>query len=365
MKFKVILLLLCITICSIFSVSAHWADGIMEKFKNAYIIHGDENGNLLPDNFITRAETAKILSTFLYGLMILDTDGKQVYSFTDVNEGDWYYYSVGNLVLNEIMTGKSDTKFGVEDLVTREEAATIYYRIFQTSLPDRSISNSFSDDNDISSLAKEAVNILSENKIIQGYTDNSFRPKGNITRAEFLVILDKIYAEREISQPISIANVDKNNSTWKQEDIKNVIIGKGKSVMMKFDLPADIPYENVRDAYIYWMAIKADNMVGNDVPDFDVYPLKNEWISLEATWNDVNIYYNDKIYSENHTGFTYTNITPIVKKWLCGEMDNNGVILSTEDIGNIYFRTQYYNEIQNASHFYPCLRISYTPNYVD
>ena len=50
----------------------------------------------------------------------------------------------------------------------------------------------FSDSANVSGYAKDAVGTLSAKGIINGYPDNSFKPKNTVTRAETASILNNI-----------------------------------------------------------------------------------------------------------------------------------------------------------------------------
>ena len=52
-------------------------------------------------------------------------------------------------------------------------------------------SQNFSDTQQVSEWAQDAVNKASGHKIISGYPDNSFRPKANASRAEAVTVIAK------------------------------------------------------------------------------------------------------------------------------------------------------------------------------
>ncbi|MGE4283863.1 MAG: S-layer homology domain-containing protein, partial [Clostridia bacterium] len=77
----------------------------------------------------------------------------------------------------------ADTTFNI----TREEAATILYRI-KAGASD-SNSATFIDNDKISQYAEEAIANFAFNKIINGYEDGSFKPISNIKRGEAAKII--------------------------------------------------------------------------------------------------------------------------------------------------------------------------------
>lgn len=69
--------------------------------------------------------------------------------------------------------------------------------------------------------AKETIQELTEKEILTGYPDGSFKPDGNITRAEFSKILRISSGLELIEEDISIFN-DINDS-WDKKEIETLI----------------------------------------------------------------------------------------------------------------------------------------------
>ncbi|MBR1737207.1 MAG: S-layer homology domain-containing protein, partial [Firmicutes bacterium] len=91
---------------------------------------------------------------------------------------------------NNIVYGVSADKFAPEKNISREDTAAIIYRYMGISADTNA--KTFADSASISGYAKEAVGTLSSKGIINGYPDNSFKPKNTITRAETASILYNI-----------------------------------------------------------------------------------------------------------------------------------------------------------------------------
>lgn len=90
---------------------------------NKGIVMGS-NGEYKPNNPITRAQMAKIIS-LAYKLPVNDL---QDLTFVDVNQNDWFYKYVGALVENQITTGTTSTTFSPNKNVTRGQMAAFVYR---------------------------------------------------------------------------------------------------------------------------------------------------------------------------------------------------------------------------------------------
>ena len=178
---RVVGLLLLSTIVSGNTVMAfpdsidHWADIDIEKLAEDNILSGYEDGMFRPNDFITRAETSKVLTAALK-LNLLD---EGIISINDIDETHWSYNYVVTLAKSGIINGYPDGSFRPDQEITREEFSTLIYNILNMDISEEK------DFNDIDeSYANEAIKKLAGLSIISGYDDNSFRPTNNITRAE-------------------------------------------------------------------------------------------------------------------------------------------------------------------------------------
>lgn len=114
-------------------------------------------------------------------------------TFPDVRPGDWYYEAVAFATENGIMSGYTDTgKFGPADSLTREQFATVLYRM--SGSPDVSYQSMFPDVKD-GMYYSQAITWAAQNNIITGYTaTKKFGVGDYITREQIATILYR-YAE--------------------------------------------------------------------------------------------------------------------------------------------------------------------------
>lgn len=163
----------------------HWAQAVIEKWLDSGKASGYPDGSYKPDNNVTRAEFVKMVD----GIIDFNTKGEITYS--DVPATEWYYDYIG--IAQEIgyISGYSGGKFGPDDYITREQAASILARIQYLDGNAEGI-ESFNDKDEISSWAAEAVGAASKAGFISGYSDGSFRPSENLTRAEAVTMLDNV-----------------------------------------------------------------------------------------------------------------------------------------------------------------------------
>ncbi len=76
--------------------------------------------------------------------------------------------------------------------ITREEMIAVLVRAFEIKLRNEDIEITFEDKEKIAEWAKESVRIGSDNEIIVGYPDNTYKPQNDITRAEAFTIICKL-----------------------------------------------------------------------------------------------------------------------------------------------------------------------------
>lgn len=168
-------------------------DAVNYMYSNGYMTGAGEN-SFAPDAPMTRAMTVTTLYNISDGM-----GGTGDVEFEDVHETDDYYKDVRWAVSNKIAFGFSDTYFGPEDRISREQFMAMLYRCEQRNGggydDDEEYKLPYSDADEISEYALEAASWLNENNILTGYSDNTLRPKDYITRAEAAAVMEK-YLER-------------------------------------------------------------------------------------------------------------------------------------------------------------------------
>lgn len=159
-----------------------WAkDGITELYtKN--IISGYDDGSFRPGINVTRAEFVKML---VLALNIDVSAAEEKSGFGDVSEDMWHYDYINAAWNIGLVTGDDNGMFNPDSSISREDIAVIVYRYIN----DASNTKSFDDINLCSDYSRQAVEALGGAGIINGFEDNTFRPKSNASRAETAVLL--------------------------------------------------------------------------------------------------------------------------------------------------------------------------------
>ena len=118
--------------------------------------------------------------------------------FLDVSRVDWFYYDVRYVCENGLMNGTSRNRFSPYGTATRGMLVTILYRM--ENEPRCFGSAAFSDVKP-GAYYEKAVIWASQNGIVSGYTDGTFRPDAPVTREQLASILYRytLYRGQDVS----------------------------------------------------------------------------------------------------------------------------------------------------------------------
>ena len=188
----VLMFVIPMTVCAGFKDVAdnHWAKSYIDKLTSSGVINGYPDGSFKPDSTLTKGAFLKLI----VAASLSDIDFEQV-------DKDFDHWAAGYVKIAEnynVIEKGSITKENIDLPITRidvikilsscdinmrgHEQKTLDYLIFS----------------DIDSLDETSEILLSHavaNGIIDGYTDGSFKPENNLTRAEASKIL-AIYIEK-------------------------------------------------------------------------------------------------------------------------------------------------------------------------
>lgn len=169
-------------------IRTHWAKSAIESAVAKGLFAGTSPTTFHPDQAMNRA----MLVTVLYRMEKEPTaegDGKR---FADVPAGAYYAKAVAWASDKGIVAGYSETQFGPEDTITREQLAVILNRYathkgYNTS--KTADLAAFQDADQISEWARVPVQWANVMKLLNGRTSTTLAPKGSATRAEVAKIL--------------------------------------------------------------------------------------------------------------------------------------------------------------------------------
>lgn len=149
------------------------------------IVSGVEPFVFSANTRLTRAMAVAILARAVGA----ETDNS-VSPFADVPAGKWYTGPIAWAKGNRVVSGITETTFGPNDLVTREQYITILMRYAEAQgCTVEGVGLKYTDIDDISNYAVGYLEVAEAAKLLAGYSDGSLRPQGKLTRAEGVALL--------------------------------------------------------------------------------------------------------------------------------------------------------------------------------
>ena len=166
----------------------HWAFASVERAAELGLVTGYSDGTFRPDTPVTRAQ---------FVLMLWRMCGKpaaaKAASFADAS-ADWYQDALSWAVENGYVNGLSDTRFGPDAPITRQQATAILFRLnggqSGTELTLTGIyEQTFADSTTIASWAKDATWWAVYHELVSGVGGSRIAPEANASRAQIAAIL--------------------------------------------------------------------------------------------------------------------------------------------------------------------------------
>lgn len=194
----------------------------LTKEKGKPYITGYDNGTIRPDSAITREEVV----TALYRLVANKTQTEGGAGFSDVSPDSYSYEAINFMLENKVISGYEDGTFRGQNQITRGEFA----KIIATLVPSDKNSSLTCPCTDIGqSWAKKYIEKMYSAGWIQGYPDGTFRPDSNITRAEFMVIVNRVLQrEAKLDEAMAHQNyfTDISPEHWAFADVIEAAVSK-------------------------------------------------------------------------------------------------------------------------------------------
>ncbi|MCD8214794.1 MAG: S-layer homology domain-containing protein [Clostridiales bacterium] len=169
-----------------------FADGLTEAYSASFIKGTDSGDTAIGGNYSDKFQVLKFPIKSEGDYYVINNK----VSFSDVSQSDSVLYeAVSVLGAKNIISGKAEGIYGVNDTVTRAEAVTLLCKLLHLDSSSASVSGGFSD------ISRDEwfygyVMAGKENNILLGYDDGTFRAENTITKQEFASILGKVMEER-------------------------------------------------------------------------------------------------------------------------------------------------------------------------
>ena len=222
-------------------------------------IVGYGDGSVQPEGDITRAEVATIFFRLLTDES-RDAFWSQTNDYTDVPADAWYNNAVSTLTNAGIIDGYEDGTFKPDGNITRAEFATIAVRFFEATYDGEDL---FSDI--AGHWAQDYINEAANAGIVDGYPDGTFRPQQYITRAEAMTMVNRTI-DRHPHKDHLLADMivwpDNPETAWYYEQVQEAT--NSHEYTMNTD--------DEQNPYEIWT-----NLLPN-----------RDWSELEKEWSDAN-----------------------------------------------------------------------------
>ena len=222
-------------------------------------IVGYEDGTVQPEGDITRAEVATI-----FFRLLTDESRNEYWSqtnpYSDVSADDWFNNAVSTLTNAGVLDGYEDGTFKPNGNITRAEFATITARFFEATYDGE---NLFPDIE--GHWAQDYINEAANAGIVNGYEDGTFRPQQYITRAEAVTMVNRTIERHPDADHLlddMITWPDNPETAWYYEQIQEAT--NSHEYTMNTD--------DEQNPYEIWTKL---------LPNRD-------WSELEKEWSDAN-----------------------------------------------------------------------------
>ncbi len=170
--------------------SNHWAEEVISKWVKNKLMTGYPDGTFKPDGNITKAEFLTIVNR-TYGFNAIASE-----NYSDVLEKDWYYDATLIAKENKYMDWYQENKLKPNEKVTRQEVCAIIASIDSLKgTEDLMGIQGYKDKDSIPEWSIQYIDAVVNKGYIKGYENNTLRAAGQITRAEAIVVLDRVVGE--------------------------------------------------------------------------------------------------------------------------------------------------------------------------
>lgn len=184
------IVILNLTLSRVFAITfsdlqkEHWAYNSIMILVEDGVINGYLDGTYKPEREVTRGEFLKLIMVALY-------EGDEYFKTNDFNLGHWAYpYAIEAAVSGYLMNDTDISNMDGE--ISRKEMVHILAKIcIQNSIKKDDLGNpkKFSDISSLDEESKIYINFVTENGLINGYTDGTFKPDRTMTRAEVATVI--------------------------------------------------------------------------------------------------------------------------------------------------------------------------------
>ncbi|MFF2484221.1 S-layer homology domain-containing protein [Paenibacillus sp. NPDC058071] len=166
-------------------ISGSWAEQTILNLVGLGAIKGYQDGTFKPNKSISRAEIVSVTNQlFSYTTATAST-------YKDVPAASWYSKEVGKAQQAGYISGYADGTFRPNQAITRQELAVMIAKLLKLAPSDSA--NRYTDTASSPSWSKGAIGAVIDGGVMTGYAGQTFKPAGNVTRAEAVTVLERAY----------------------------------------------------------------------------------------------------------------------------------------------------------------------------
>ena len=170
-------------------IDRHWAERDIERAVSLGLFSGVDNHSFAPNDSMTRAMFVTVLGR-MANEMGIEVSSSGATPFYDVPTNEWFSPYLAWAWEQGIVQGLSSDRFGVDQIITRQEAATFFYRFAQhydIELPGETQMN-FPDMHLIDVWAYDAMTDAVRTGLLRGTDQGYLAPRAPALRAEAVVL---------------------------------------------------------------------------------------------------------------------------------------------------------------------------------
>ena len=246
---------------------------VMQAAKSG-LMNGYADGRFGKNDPITRGQMVQILYSY-YGQDVGADSG-----FSDVSASAWYAKAVTWASKKGVVSGYSDSTFGPDNQLTREQMVTILYNVAGKPAANTSAISQYSDYYQVADYAASGFAWAVANKIVSGTGSTTLSPRGTATRAQVAVILVRYLENVEgvtfpevtiPTEPTQPTTGSQNADGTTNADYVNSLCDVGKS--NAYPTTGDASTPNANGFYT-----KANVDISGAKLQYDVIPYVNDFL---------------------------------------------------------------------------------------
>ncbi|WP_164545489.1 S-layer homology domain-containing protein [Paenibacillus albus] len=236
-------------------IKGHWAESTLTDWLGKGYIEGFDDGTVRPDASISRIEFVALANRlFAY-------KGGSGSSFKDVSASAWYASDVSVAVHEGYVSGFPDGTFRPNKTLTRVEAASMLAKLAPVLVREGADPlAAFKDQSSVPAFGRYALGAALDGGLVTGYPDHTLRPTATMSRAEAVVILDRILKH---SVPKAAGGIVVSAKSLQEAGTYGPEFG---TITVAGNLSIDVPGVTLRN-----VIVKGDLTIGQAVGDGDVY----------------------------------------------------------------------------------------------